>query len=289
LAGDTSVVWDGTDDSGAPVPDGLYAAVITLKDSCGNAHSFTLPIAVDKTPPTIAIAYPQSTTQLPTLVQVQGTVLDAHLQGFGVDYGVGAAPNTWVRVGSGIASVTGTAVLGNWNTFALQPGDYAVRVIATDIVGNQSSVVVPVTLATRADLIGNLEAVPTLFSLNGDGKHATAIRYELEQNGVVTLTLLDHTGAARRTLTKGQTVAKGPVNVTWDGRDDQGQPLPDDTYIVDLQVTAASDALQRQEEKVTVALDSTAPLLDVTRPTNGFIPAVGGIIGSVNDPHIDQY
>ena len=289
LAGDTSVVWDGTDGSGAVVPDGLYAVVVSIKDGCGNIRSFTLPITVDTTAPAITIAYPSTTDALPTIVQIQGTVTDLHLTGYGVDYGVGSSPTAWVRVGSGTAPVASTTVLGTWNTFALDPGSYAVRIVASDIVGNQSSVVVPVTLAVRANLIGDLEAVPTLFSLNGDGKHATAIHYELEQDGVVTLTLLDHTGTVRRTLSKTLSVPKGPVNVTWDGRDDQSLTLPDDTYTVDLQVTAAANALQREEEKITVALDSTAPLLDVTRPANGFVTAVGGIVGSINDAHLDQF
>lgn len=47
-----SVAWDGTDDSGAVLPDGQYNYVLTCIDIYGNPQSWECPVAIDNTYPT---------------------------------------------------------------------------------------------------------------------------------------------------------------------------------------------------------------------------------------------
>src|SRR6185436_18290703 len=70
---------------------------------------------------------------------------------------------------------------------------------------------------------------------------------------------------------------------------EQGNLLADGKYSVNLLVAAQSNPLLRQEEKATVSIDSTAPVVDITRPKNGFVQATGGVIGSISDVHIAEY
>lgn len=289
LPGEESVSWDGRDDAGATVADGQYAIQLNYKDACGNRAKQQFDVEVDNTPPAIAILYPKATDPLPLMVEIQGTVTDAHIAGYRTDYGVGSFADAWVPLKAGQGNVAVPAVLAVWNTYGFE-GPHAIRVIASDTVGNQREVAVPLNLAVRANIISYLEVTPDLFSPNGDAKRETAaVRIGLDQNALVTVAILDAGGTPVRSLADAQTAAKGSLSINWDGRNDAGTVLPDGTYTVGLVAALASNPLVRQEEKVSVILDATAPAIDITRPLAGFVPAVGGMIGSIQDLHLGEY
>lgn len=289
LPGADSMAWDGRDDAGSTVADGLYVIRLAYKDACGNASGQILQAEVDNTPPAVIINYPRTTDPLPLIVEIQGTVQDPHMAGFRVEYGVGSFPDAWVPVSIGSGNVATPAALGVWNTYGLE-GAHAIRVVAADTLGNQREVQVPVSLATRLNLISYLEAVPSLFSPNNDGKReTTAVRVGLEQDSVITVAVLNAAGAPVRMLANAKAATKGAVSINWDGRDDSGELLPDGTYTIGLVAALASNPLIKQEEKVTVILDSTAPALGISRPVASFVPAIGGIIGTIQDAHIGDY
>jgi subtilase family serine protease/Tol biopolymer transport system component/flagellar hook assembly protein FlgD/fibronectin type 3 domain-containing protein len=289
LSGSATFSWDGRDVGGATVADGFYAIVLTFKDACGNVKKVELFTEVDNTPPAVTIAFPHTTDPLSLIVEIQGSVNDPHPVGYGVDFGVGSLPDQWVRLANRTGNALTVQVLAPWNTFGLE-GAHAIRVVAVDAVGNQRIVQVPVNLAARTNLIDYLEAAPDLFSPNGDGKReSTALRFGLEENSLVTLSILDKSNTVRRTLLNNQNFGKGPVAITWDGKDNTGVLLPDDTYTAGLLVALASNPLLKQEEKVSVALDRTAPVIDITRPAKGFVPATGGVVGTIQDAHMAEY
>lgn len=289
LAGEESVVWDGRGDNGSVPADGVYGVVVTHKDACGLVATREVFVHLDNTPPAVTVAYPKTGDPLPMVVEVQGSVTDPHLQAYGIDFGVGALPEAWLRLASGTREITGTSLLASWNTYGLE-GAHAIRVVASDLAGNETVAVVPLTIVARTNLISYLEAVPALFSPNGDGRReSTALRFGLEQDAVVTLAILDAGGAVRRTLASGQGMVKGAASVNWDGRDDQGAVLPDGKYTVGLLAVLASNPLLRQEEKITATVDSTPPVVAITRPASGFVPAAGGIIGDIADQHLSAY
>ncbi len=289
LSGDSELLWDGRDGAGSVVADGWYGIVVAMTDACGNKRTFRHFTEVDLTPPAVTIAYPQTSDRLPLIVEIQGSVSDPHLVGYGVEVGVGSFPEAWVRLASRTGNTQGIQVLAAWNTYGLE-GPYAVRVVASDAVGNQRSVEVPVNLDERTDLISYLEVVPELFSPNGDGKlETTGIRFGLEENALVTLAVRDAGGTVRRTLYDQRSLNVGPVSLSWDGKDDEGEALPDGRYTVGLLVASAANPLLRQEEKVTVVLDATAPRIDITRPASGFLSANGGVVGTIQDANIAAY
>jgi subtilase family serine protease/Tol biopolymer transport system component/uncharacterized protein YfaP (DUF2135 family) len=289
LSGDSQLSWDGRDAAGGVVADGWYGIVVALTDACGNKRMFQRFTQVDLTPPVVTIAYPQTSDRLPLIVEVQGSVNDPHLVGYGVEVGVGSFPEAWIRLASRTGNTQGVQVLAAWNTYGLE-GPYAVRVVATDAVGNERSVEVPVNLDERTELISYLEAVPELFSPNADGKlETTGIRFGLEENALVTLAVLDAGGTVKRTLYDERSLNVGPVSLSWDGKDDEGEALPDGRYTVGLLVASAANPLLRQEEKVTVVLDATAPRIDITRPDSGFLSSNGGVVGTIQDANIAEY
>ncbi|MBI3562427.1 MAG: PD40 domain-containing protein [Gammaproteobacteria bacterium] len=288
LAGTSNSEWDGRDDAGSVVLDGKYGIQITFTDNCGNVAKLVRYVEVDNTPPAISVAYPTSTSQLPLIVEVQGAIDDLHLQGYTIDYGVGAAPDAWIRLKSGASNVS-SGVIVPWNTYGLT-GAYTLRVIGIDAAGNQRTVLIPVNLQTRLNIISALEATPTPFSPNGDGRReSTAIRVSLDQDAAITLAVQDAQGAIRRTLATTQSTLKGSSTFNWDGKDGAAQLLPDGVYTIGLLATLTSDPLVKQDEKITVVLDATMPLVDITRPVNGFVTATGGVMGSITDLHLTSY
>ncbi|MEJ2347133.1 MAG: FlgD immunoglobulin-like domain containing protein, partial [Gammaproteobacteria bacterium] len=288
LPGTAVTTWDGFDDAGQPVPDGLYALVSTYTDGCGNSVKQMRAVTGDDTPPQLGVSSPQTGDTLPLMVEVDGSVTDAHLQGYAVEYGVGTAPDTWLRINSG-TSVPSDGVLASWNTYGLL-GDYVLRLSATDSAGNRSELKVPLTLTAKGDLMNGLEAVPVLFSPNGDGKvDATAVRVGIAADANLTVSILRADDSVARTLTSAQAVSAGTVTLSWKGKDDTGAALPDGDYTVRATAAAAGNPLLTQEESIKVALDNTAPSVEITRPTGGFVPATGGIMGSIADEHLTQY
>ncbi len=64
---------------------------------------------------------------------------------------------------------------------------------------------------------------------------STDIRFSLPEDRIVDLTIYDHRGRVVRTLVQGK-LAGGDHAIIWDGRDDQGAPLPSGPYIYRLDV-----------------------------------------------------
>lgn len=288
LAGTSSTEWDGREASGGVVQDGKYGVQVTFTDSCGNVTKLVRYVEVDSTLPTISVNYPASTSVLPLIVEIQGAISDLHLQSYTIDYGVGVAPDAWVRLKSGTSNVS-NAVLAPWNTYGLQ-GDYTLRLIGIDAAGNQRTVLIPLNFQTPLNIISAFETIPTPFSPNGDGRReSTAIRVSLDQDAVITLAVKDAQGVIRRTLVSAQVLNKGAASFSWDGKDDAGQVVADGPYTIGLLATSSADSFVKQDEKITVVVDGTAPLVDIKRPTGGFVTATGGVVGSIIDPNLTSY
>jgi len=288
LAGTSSIEWDGRDAGGSVMLDGKYGIQVTFTDSCGNVVKLVRYVEVDNTPPAISVNYPTSTSLLPLIVEIQGAITDLHLQSYAIDYGVGVAPDAWVRLKSGASNVSG-GVLAPWNTYGLQ-GPYSLRVIGIDTAGNQSTTLIPVNLQTPLNIISAFEAMPTPFSPNGDGRReSTAIRVSLDQDAVITLAVKDAQGVTRRTLASAQVLNRGASSFNWDGKDDAGQIVPNGVYTIGLLATLSTDSFVKQDEKISVVVDGAAPLVDIKRPAGGFVTATGGIVGSVTDTYLTSY
>ncbi len=292
LPGFTTSTWDGTD--GASVlPDGHYYLVVTYRDACGNTLSSNLIAEIDATPPVLEIAYPTSNSPLQMMVEVLGTVVDGNLQSYRVDYGIDGEDN-WIKIGFGERNIDEANVLASWNTNGLS-GDYAIRLSASDTAGNQSEVIVPLTLAVREDLLTYLESVPYVFSPNEDGKREhTAIRVGLSDkmgNIVLNVDILDPTETVKKSLASNLTITdQFALNYQWDGRDADEVLLPDGVYTARVKAELASNAAVNQTETVQVVVDSTPPLVEVSGAlANGYIRGDASIVGTISDQHISQY
>lgn len=118
-------IWDST-----TVPDGAYFLRVTAWDPCGNQVQETHSIIVDNTPPTVEIVSPLNCECVEGVVDVIGTVDDANLGSWVLQYS-GGNNNTWVTINSGTGPVN-NASLGSWDTTTLLNCPYVLRLVAVD-------------------------------------------------------------------------------------------------------------------------------------------------------------
>lgn len=288
ISGMESISWDGKNDSGVSVPDGLYGIALFATDSCGNTNMRWTPVEVDNTSPTTVITYPGPGDPIGNIVEVKGTADDLHFQSFSLEVGQGDFPGTWISVSSGTNPVM-DGILGRWNTFGLQ-GMWTLRLSVTDAAGNKGIATVGIDLGVRKDLIKSLNASSHLFSPNHDGKLDTVkIDFELTEACDVKIEFFDSTGGLKRTHTRGLPAA-GTASFVWDGKDNGGAVVADGIYTVRLTAALSSNPLVTQEESVTVAVDATPPLINLKKPLDqshhqNDVP----VNGTITDKNLTEY
>lgn len=288
LSGPGESVWAGENDSGQVVPDGRYEVVITFKDGCGNPKQQMLHVEVDNTPPSVAINYPKPTDPLPLMVEVRGSVHDFHLASHRVDVGAGGAPESWSNLSMDTRNVS-DEVIARWNTFGLG-GAYTLRLAAEDTVGNQTELEVPLMLVERTNLISYFEPMASVLSPNGDGnREFTSLRFGVDKESRITLRIEDAAGTVVRTFLEDQLTPSGPGAILWDGKNDGGTKPVDGPYTAVLYAGLAANPSVTQEERASIFIDTSAPAINITRPSGGYARGAGSIIGSVTDPHLVEY
>jgi subtilase family serine protease/Tol biopolymer transport system component/fibronectin type 3 domain-containing protein len=287
LPGTAAVTWDGTNDSGIVVEDGMYVAEIIFRDGCDIAQSVSVNLQVDNTPPEVSVAYPNTGDPIPMLVEVNGTVGDKNLVSYVVSFGVGHSPDEWSVIQSGsVAKIDD--ILARWNTYGLLD-EYTLRVTAVDKAGNTSEFTVPLDITDRTDLIQYLEAEPSLFSPNSNGRRdTTSILIGLGADVELTVSVLSESQVIR-TLSDNLATSKGSTVLTWDGRNDSGDMVPDGTYLLEVAAASAANSLLTQQERITLVVDTSAPQVELLRPSNGFVNTTGYLVGNISDNHLKSY
>ncbi|MDA8140217.1 MAG: hypothetical protein M0036_16340, partial [Desulfobacteraceae bacterium] len=291
--GPVSFAWDGTDDGGRPAPDGSYTIVVTSTDACSNAQKIEIKdIELDRTPPTVQISYPQSGSSLGVVVEVTGTADDKNFGGYRLVL-LDESSNAPLSVlGSSAFKVT-NAVLGRWNTFGAE-GMRVIQLIGWDKAGNTAEISVPVDLKERKNLIVDYSVAPQLFSPNQDGKLESAsfnfsLNKDLGENFNVSLQLINGAQTVVRTLSANN-IDGGTHTLIWDGRAASGQLAADGTYQAILRAELVNHPTVIHQEMVSVVLDATAPMVQITEPAqNAYVSAALKIRGSITDTNLANY
>ena len=288
-AGTETVLWDGKNDSGSAVTDGLYVITVTATDNCGNTRTkSTVPLEVDTTPPVVAITSPQSGSLYATMVEVTGTAIDQNFASYRLEVEEHSNPGTLYPVGSDSAPRE-DAVLGRWNNFG-QLGLWKLKLNAADKVGNASETNVTVTIQERPQLIKELSAHPTFFSPNGDNlKETTEIQYELTEQCNVIMELFNESGVLKK-IVYTENVSPGCHSYRWDGKDEAGVLVVDGSYTIMLTATLTSNTSVTQRESIGVVLDLTSPLIDFTNPLElSYLKDTVEVRGTIYDKNLTEY
>lgn len=283
-----TVIWDGRDDSGSIVPDGIYQIESKASDLCGNTEQKTLFVTVDNTPPTAMILHPGSDTPPSIVTEVTGTVNDPHLLRYQLHVRDEGSVNPPVLVGRGTVFVD-NGILGIWNTHGLT-GNWSLILSAEDRAGNTRTTSLPVIFGTRPQLISSLQTEPRIFSPNADGLFdTTTITYVLTETANLIIGVKD---AAGSTVLSKQHEGRsaGSHQLQWTGLGPDGSAHADGVYLVHLIADAVTQPPAVQEEQITLIIDTDPPAIDLTAPLDA--SAHAGLVtvqGTLRDPNLHDY
>ncbi|HYI08821.1 MAG TPA: hypothetical protein VEK57_07095 [Thermoanaerobaculia bacterium] len=232
-------VWDGKNGAAAVQPTGMYTFELVDLDGLATPIA-TGTTRIDITAPTATIAAPVDSFLISNVrtggsgsVTITGTTADetAFSSWTLKRKGNGQTDQT---LASGSSAVT-AATLATWQTNQTPPwvpnGNYTLELAVTDLAGNQTTDVVPVT-------VGHFSVARPVFEANhGNGETVTYttvvpfsmnVKLEIRRGAVLV-----------RTLTN-QTYAAGTHNLVWNGRGTDGKLVQDGAYNY---LAVASDAM----------------------------------------------
>src|SRR3990172_2639650 len=271
--GANQVVWDGKDDAGTPVPDGLYSYTIEAVDEAGNS---AVPqsgdvLVVSRKP--LELTSPASGSTLAGTVRLVATQPEDYtFYYYYYNYFYWVCPNGSWFIGYPTRQPDGTWTT-DWDTTAVVNGTCEIQsyVTYTDSRGGWKNNVHTSHGAFTVDngvTITNVSDAPDSFSPDGDNQYdTTTIYFTLSENASVTLRIYDAAHILVRTPANDELRSIGANQVVWDGKDDAGTPVPDGLYSYTIDaVDEAGNSAVPQSGDVLVA--SRKPL-ELTSPASG--------------------
>ncbi len=250
-SGINTAVWDGKDDQGNVLPEGTYTYKVNGSDSLGNpAEQKQGQVSIDNHFMTIIEPAANSTLTGTVTLKVALSQYTQGLKNVRFHYRVPGELN-WIPVNGWFNHQGDSVFVGNWDTATVNNGNYELRFGANynDVNGKgRLEDISPISCTVDNPLlIDNLSAVRNAFSPNNDGKYdTTTISYSINRPASVTLRLYDENDALIRTLKDNVRESSGTNTAVWDGKDDQGNVVPEGTYTYEID---ASDSFGNPAEQ----------------------------------------
>lgn len=280
-AGAQVQAWDGKDDQGKLLADGVYAvhvSVSTVDDPVSKQEESIL-VALDNTRPEVTVDTPVGDFA-PASGNVTITARDQNFAGYQAYLSRSADLLNWQLLGEGATAAANVAVL---DLATLPEGKYAIKMVAQDGAGNSTELVKRFDIDNTAPVVtlsaplagsylsARLGLVPvagTVVEKNGD---SYALRY-----GQGT------PDASWPTLVSGATLA-APLAFNWDV-----SRAADGAYT--LQLSARDRAGLNGAASVNVIVDNTPPRASITTPAQGaYVRGAGNISGVAFDANLQSY
>ena len=279
--------WDGTLDSGATAPDGVYYFVFTASDDNNNvAKSERYQVIVDNTPPTIAVTPPSGQNAL--IFSPDG---DGNKDTFPIKQS-GSVEETWTAVitdaqDKPVRTVeTKKAAPADfvWDGKAdngdfTPDGIYTYRISATDLAGNTASQSVSNIIVDTIKPSVGISIATNAFSPNGDGVKDTLTLVPAipVQTGLQEWKIDIQTakGKTVHTITEKRIGA-----VVFDGKDKNGELLPEGDYQAVLSARYVNGYTPAETSPV-FTLDITPPSATAARSSALFSPDGDGKLDTV--------
>ncbi len=266
-AGWQSFTWDGRDDGGATVPDGVYTYTITADGPGGSTDTAQGKIGVDTRVPAHLVAPAEGASLTgPFTVKVapaSGITLTSL-------YTYAACPNSSNQCSAGGQALPG----GDWGAeldasqFYAGHDTVATEVSYQDPFGAQHSFQLPLTTVQvpREPKIEGLSE-DRYFSPNEDNQEdQIGVSFSLTAPATTTITIADDHGQVVRTIEEGAERQQGGQAFEWDGKDDGEGTVPDGVYAYTIKAKGAGGATDTAGGKIGV--DTRAPA-HLVAPTDG--------------------
>ncbi|HRY80042.1 MAG TPA: FlgD immunoglobulin-like domain containing protein [Spirochaetia bacterium] len=273
---DARIEWDGRDESGKIVPDGAYAFRLRSVDRAGNSGSsapVNLRVDTEKKAAVVssdARAFSPNGDGVKDSVRIVPEVRSSDAPASWDVVVKSSAGGAAVRSWKGTGAVPRELVWNGRNDGGTQAPDgsyeaeLTVRFANLDTAVATSGVIILDTVAPKAQV----SAAPLLFSPNGDGrKDEVVITQSAAPGDDWRGSILAANGRPVRTWTWRGAL----VPVSWDGRDDEGNPASDGrySYVLSSEDAAGNKAEYRIDG---IAADTRAVQVFVTANRAGFSP-----------------
>ncbi|MEI6874781.1 MAG: FlgD immunoglobulin-like domain containing protein, partial [Spirochaetota bacterium] len=289
---DGAVSWDGSDDAGAALSDGIYTYRLRALDRAGNSFlSDAIPVILDAAKKATRVSSDlrafsptgnsaRKEVKFSSTVQSKDRVVDWNLSVYpsseAGEVGPGAAP---LRSWSGAASAPDlTAWDGRQEDGSWSPDGYYVARLVLDYANgdNAEARTPPILLDSQAPSIAVL-GTPRLFSPNGTSRiQSITIRQQSLPGDDWTGTLFDPDGAVVRSWSwKAEA-----HDVVWDGTDESGNKVEDGDY--SYEVVSVDTAGNRGSSGVPrITVDARVPQVFVTASASGLSPNGDGFMDDI--------
>jgi len=282
-SGDFQYVWNGIGPQGA-YADGIYIVQLNLMDDCGFTRNDNVVIAVDNTGPEVLINFPQTDSELSTVIEVLGTVSDLHLDRYRLAFRETGASGSGATLATGEHEVVND-FLGFWNLSGLL-GPYELLLTAVDEVNNSSETSVTIDINELGSLIFAFDAQPRKFSPDGNGVLDGAVAtLGLLANADIDISVVDGLGSSIRQLLDSN-LQSGSHQVVWNGLNNNGSVVADGQYDITV---LASNGGQFQDEMISVVVDNTPPLIQLIHPQGEFSDGAGALSVQFDDANFSGY
>ncbi len=164
-----------------PVPDrdiggGRYADMLGLT-AAGNrrfAYNAITWLAGAAGRPLVTMSLSKSVGASGDTIDMNGTVCDAGLVSYVLEYRLASGIGAWTQIGPAHTSSIVNGELGEWNLTGVPPGDYSLRVTATNAVGGSYSVSGVVHVAQVLAKISDAAGTPDGAYIKLTDKEVTA-------------------------------------------------------------------------------------------------------------------
>jgi flagellar hook assembly protein FlgD/outer membrane protein OmpA-like peptidoglycan-associated protein len=282
-----NLVWDGRNQAGTLVPDGIYSYTIQAEDRAGNKGIARIDrITVDTRRPTVGLKAegpafsPNGDGVLDTLGLVPQLQDPAGLSGWTLTVVDETGRTVWTQEGSGADGVpVKFAFQGRGSTGNVLPeGRYKAGLNLRYRHGYQPEAwsepfVIDVT-PPAITLAGPTGPHALIFSPDGDGsKDSLAISQKGSVEELWTAAVLDQAGRPVRTW---ETRNAAPEDLQWDGKTDDGLAAPDGRYVYRISATdLAGNKTTAQLEGI--LLDTRKPAVAIAVDPAAFSPNADGV------------
>ena len=279
---DPSVTWDGRSDSGALLPNGTYIYRLSATDEAGNvgrSNPVSIVLDVRDTPVSISRApgsfspngdgVKDSVTLTPNLAVTDGVA----------KYEVRIVSGTQtVRSYSGTGAPAPIVWDGRSDSGAAAPdGSYRALLTVDYTNGNRSTAQSPVIVLDTQAPAATISAAYTLFSPNGDGlKDTVPISQSTSSETRWVGTVTD----ANNTVVRSYEWQGAAPDFAWDGKDSNGNLVPDGTYTYTL--AATDDAGNSTTASIPgIRVDTRPTPVFVSADQAGFSPNGDGVLDTI--------
>jgi subtilase family serine protease/fibronectin type 3 domain-containing protein len=206
---------------------------------------------------------------------INGTATDINFSTWQLDYANTLSPTDWHSITVPSTEQKVGVQLATW----VPPtyGTFFVRLSVLDLAGNATQVVRRVNWSDTP-AITDLQQNSDYFSPNGDGVlDGFSLSYRVVEPVHLLFEVFDAKGQRVRMFERDHPSIGGTFSFDWDGRNDDGQAVPDGKYTIKV-----------LDYQFSVVLDTQSPEIDFDYPSHGFVLG-GPLQGPLSDDDLLQH